>query len=130
MPVSSLYASIAAFFLVILSTLVILGRLKTGILSGSGGQKHLESAIRAQGNYIEYTPIFLILLLLAEYGQTSDIVLHSMGITYFIGRLIHGCVFHLSMMPCAFFFRVLSVGLTVIPIVSLAVLCILLSIGK
>tara|TARA_B100000886_G_scaffold67866_1_gene42762 strand:- start:354 stop:761 length:408 start_codon:yes stop_codon:yes gene_type:complete len=53
----------------------------------------LERAIRAHGNLIEYAPLFLLLLLLAEINQLNAIILHSSGASFFLGRLMHGIGF-------------------------------------
>ena len=53
----------------------------------------LERAIRAHGNLIEYAPLFLLLLLLAEINQLNEVILHLSGASFFIGRLMHGILF-------------------------------------
>ena len=53
----------------------------------------LERAIRAHGNLIEYAPLFLLLLLLAEINQLDAVMLHSSGVSFFLGRLMHGIGF-------------------------------------
>ena len=53
----------------------------------------LERAIRAHGNLIEYAPLFLLLLLLAEINQSNAVILHLSGASFFVGRLMHGIGF-------------------------------------
>ena len=53
----------------------------------------LERAIRAHGNLIEYAPLFLLLLLLAEINQLNAVILHLSGASFFLGRLMHGIGF-------------------------------------
>ena len=53
----------------------------------------LERAIRAHGNLIEYAPLFLLLLLLAEINQLNAVILHLSGASFFFGRLMHGIGF-------------------------------------
>ena len=53
----------------------------------------LERAIRAHGNLIEYAPLFLLLLLLAEINQLNTVILHLSGASFFLGRLMHGIGF-------------------------------------
>ena len=60
----SFYAAILALLFVALSVYVILGRAKYKVLIGEGTSPDMLRRIRAQGNFIEYTPLFLILLLL------------------------------------------------------------------
>ena len=53
----------------------------------------LYRAVRGHGNLIEYAPLFLILMLIAELNGLSSAYLHSSGIIFTIGRLMHGIVF-------------------------------------
>ena len=53
----------------------------------------LYRAIRGHGNLIEYAPLFLILMLIAELNSLASAYLHSSGTIFTIGRLMHGIVF-------------------------------------
>ena len=53
----------------------------------------LYRAVRGHGNLIEYAPLFLILMLIAELNGLASTYLHSSGIIFTIGRLMHGIVF-------------------------------------
>ena len=53
----------------------------------------LYRAIRGHGNLIEYAPLFLILMLIAELNGLASTYLHSSGIIFTLGRLMHGIVF-------------------------------------
>ena len=53
----------------------------------------LYRAVRGHGNLIEYAPLFLILMLIAELNGLDSAYLHSSGIIFTIGRLMHGIVF-------------------------------------
>ena len=53
----------------------------------------LHRAVRGHGNLIEYAPFFLILMLIAELNGLASAYLHSSGIIFTIGRLMHGIVF-------------------------------------
>ena len=53
----------------------------------------LYRAIRGHGNLIEYAPLFLILMLIAELNGLASAYLHSSGTIFTIGRLMHGIVF-------------------------------------
>jgi len=89
MEITSIYISIYALFYVILSFYVIKGRRKLKIGIGQSEQADLLKRIRAQGNFIEYTIIFILLLASAENLDFSNSSLHFMGILFFIGRLSH-----------------------------------------
>jgi uncharacterized membrane protein YecN with MAPEG domain len=53
----------------------------------------LYRAVRAHGNLIEYAPLFLILMLIAELNGLSSLYLHISGIIFTAGRFMHGLVF-------------------------------------
>ena len=53
----------------------------------------LYRAVRAHGNLIEYAPLFLILMLIAELNGLSSIYLHISGSIFTAGRFMHGLVF-------------------------------------
>ncbi len=87
--ITSLYAALLGLLLVALSAYVIMGRRQFKIGAGTGDKPEMMRRIRAQGNYTEYTPFFLILLWIAEYNGMSAIYLHILGATFVVGRLIH-----------------------------------------
>ena len=60
---SFIYVALSAFILIKLSINVILERRKNKVSFGDDGNRALMRRIRAQGNFIEYTPIFLISLI-------------------------------------------------------------------
>ena len=53
----------------------------------------LYRAVRAHGNLIEYAPLFLILMLIAELNGLSSIYIHISGSIFTVGRFMHGLVF-------------------------------------
>lgn len=89
LPVTSVTAAIAALMLIALSAPVSLRRLKLKVLSGDGGDAGLQRLIRAQGNFIEYTPMGLILLALVEVGITPVSLLWTIGLLLVVGRGLH-----------------------------------------
>jgi len=70
---------------------VRIGRLRIGhrVSIGDGGHEMLTRRMRAQANFVEYTPIFLILLGLVELARGSAIWLWIVGIVYVLGRILH-----------------------------------------
>ncbi|CAN7248536.1 MAPEG family protein [Brevundimonas sp. LjRoot202] len=75
--------------MVVLSIRVVLNRRKHGVLFGDGGVEQMTLASRAFGNAAEYIPIGIgALILLAVTGYASWIV-HAVGATLFVGRLVH-----------------------------------------
>jgi uncharacterized membrane protein YecN with MAPEG domain len=79
-PVTMLYAALLGILLVMLSWGVSKVRLRERISLGAGDVSDLESAIRAHGNFIEYVPFALILLMLAESAATPSWLLHTLGL--------------------------------------------------
>jgi uncharacterized membrane protein YecN with MAPEG domain len=49
----------------------------------------LHRKIRARGNFIEYTPIFLIMLMLVEINGFDKYFIHFFGIVFISGRALH-----------------------------------------
>ena len=118
----ALYASSLAIWLVILSTRVIALRgnpIFRWFAFGHNNKKALDRAIRAQGNLIEYAPLFIILLLLAEMMGFSAAMLHGFGLAFSIGRLMHGVCF--GFMRQNLFLRIAGTALTLFPLLGLAV---------
>ena len=116
----SLYASILAIWLVVLSVRVIAFRGNPVFRWFAFGTHDtaLERAIRAQGNLTEYAPIFLILMLLAEMQGLAPASIHYYGIAFVAGRLMHGFCF--GFMKKNLFLRVGGTVLTLFPILGLA----------
>lgn len=87
--VTSIYASLLAILLLILSAFVSKNRLRAHVSVGAGGDTALENAMRAQGNFVEYVPLAVLLLLLAELQGGQTWLLHAFGLTLLAGRLLH-----------------------------------------
>ena len=94
--ISTLLTSIIAIWLLILSARVIALRgvsfLKF-LSFNNFGEEALQRAVRAQGNLIEYAPIFLILLFIAEYNGAHPHMLYMTATIFMIARLMHGVGF-------------------------------------
>lgn len=88
-PITTFYAALLGVVLLYLSLMVIKRRRELAIGIGDGGEKHLQQDIRVHGNFVEYVPLCLILLLLAELNQTSAWFLHAVGATLLVSRLMH-----------------------------------------
>lgn len=64
-------------------------RIAHKISVGDGGNEALARRMRAQANFVEYTPFFLILLALIELATGSAVWLWAVGALYIVGRLLH-----------------------------------------
>lgn len=92
---SFIYVALGIIILHRLSLNIIIERRKNKVSFGDDGNRTLMRRIRAQGNFIEYTPIFLISLIGIEWiGYTKNIsyyliYVHSLGIFFILGRIFH-----------------------------------------
>jgi uncharacterized membrane protein YecN with MAPEG domain len=87
--VTMLYAALCGVLLIALALNIV--RLRTGkrIPLGVGEGAAIEQPVRVHGNFTEYAPTFLILLLLAELGGAAFWFLHLTGAMFLTGRLLH-----------------------------------------
>lgn len=67
------------------------GRVRTSekVSVGDGGNEMVIRRMRAHANFVEYTPIFLILLGLVELAWGSSIWLWATAIIFILGRVAH-----------------------------------------
>ena len=87
--VTMLYAAICAVMLIALALNIVRLRRRHRISLGLGEGAALEQPVRVHGNFTEYTPTFLILLLLAELGGAAFWFLHLLGAAFVAGRMLH-----------------------------------------
>mgnify|MGYP001025477212 len=86
---TSFYAGLLAVFYILLSLRISAMRRKLKVGIGHGEKKELHRAIRVHGNFAEYVPLALFLLLLLELNHADTWVLHVMGSMLLFGRLFH-----------------------------------------
>lgn len=86
---TAFYAGALALFYVALSFNVIVLRRRYRVGIGYGSHKDLHRAIRVHGNFAEYVPVALFLLLLLELNGTATWVMHTLGSMLFFGRILH-----------------------------------------
>ena len=87
--ITGLYAALSALILVGLSLRVVGLRRRHRVGIGDGGHNDLAQSVRAQGNFIEYVPLALILLMALEASGGSAWLIHLLGIALVVGRLAH-----------------------------------------
>ena len=93
--ITSLYASLIAIILIILSIRVIAVRgnpMFKFFTFEPDDNNTLDRVIRGHSNLIEYAPLFLILLFFFE-KEFNSVYVHTYGIIFIIGRLMHGFCF-------------------------------------
>jgi uncharacterized membrane protein YecN with MAPEG domain len=85
-----LYAALNALILLILSMRVVQARVRTATPIGDGGKPEMAAPLRAHANAAEYVPTALVLMwALASPLGRSIWVIHGMGVTFTIGRILH-----------------------------------------
>jgi len=119
--VTTLYTAILGLIYVALTFYVIKGRFKAKVSLGDGKDAILSKRIRAHGNFIEYVPLALILLFLAETEGVSETLLHILGAALVIGRISHPI--GLIAKEGTSFARASGVILTLLVIFITAILC-------
>ncbi len=91
MTITPIYAGLITLLFIVLSFKVFGARGKAKISLGDDGGKHeqLTRTLRAHGNFTEYVPLVLILMLLAELSQAPVLIVHLIGVVIVVGRLMH-----------------------------------------
>lgn len=89
MGITALYAGLLGVLLLVLSYRVSMYRRRYSVSLGDGGHKDLHAAIRVQGNFVEYVPTALILLVLVELSGRQPAIVHGLGAALFLGRVLH-----------------------------------------
>jgi uncharacterized membrane protein YecN with MAPEG domain len=83
------YIAVFALLLVILSVRVSLARRHHHIALGDGGKPEVMRAVRAQANYVEYAPMFVIVLASLAYLREPSWMIHALALIFLAGRLLH-----------------------------------------
>lgn len=89
LPITSTVAALASVALIALSIPVSLRRMKVDTRIGIGDDPTLLRRIRAQGNFIEYVPLALIVLALCEYRGAPETWLYAIAVLLVLGRALH-----------------------------------------
>lgn len=83
------YAALLGALMIVLSLRVSLARMRAGVSLGWGEDPVLQARVRAFGNFAEWAPMALVLLLLAEAAGAPAAALHAGGTALVVGRLLH-----------------------------------------
>jgi uncharacterized membrane protein YecN with MAPEG domain len=86
--ITLLIASLCGLIQLVLTYQVIKRRRHEQAATGVPVSKDLERAIRAHGNFVEVTPIFLILLILLEMVDSYLWWVAGLGVCFVIGRMM------------------------------------------
>lgn len=89
LPITLTIAAAATLLNVWLATRAGRVRLAAKVSIGDGGNPQLQTRMRAQANFVEYTPFFLILLGLIELAHGPATWLWLVAIVYILARIAH-----------------------------------------
>ena len=121
MVITPLYAGLLAVWFVVLSVRVVDQRRRNKVGLGDGGKTMLLRAIRGHANFAEYVPLALVLIGILELSRFPHYVLHALGATLLVSRLLHG--YALSFTGHFRFGRMAGAALTFLVLVVAGVLC-------
>jgi len=120
--VTPLYAGLLVLWFLVLSIRVIRRRGSGGIALGDGGDPGMLRVIRGHANFAEYVPLALLLMAILELSRFSIYVLHALGLTLLVARLLHG--YALSFTQQFKFGRIAGASLTFLVLFVAALLCV------
>ncbi len=88
--ITPIYAGFFGVMMVILSWRVTKLRRKfEGNKMRETGHNELTAAVRARDNIVEYLPLALLLMWMLEFMQFNPWLVHALGITLIVARLMH-----------------------------------------
>ena len=91
------YAALNGLILLILGMLVTRARVKTQTTILDAGKEEVIRAVRAHANAAEYIPIALLLMIALAWLQAPMWLMHVVGASLTIGRILHGYALHQSL---------------------------------
>ena len=88
-PVTAVFAAVTGLLLLVLSAQVVKYRLKYRKGLGVNEDPECEAAVRAHANLVEYAPLGLIMLAIAELNGVSGSLIYWTGMALVVGRILH-----------------------------------------
>jgi uncharacterized protein len=88
-PVTAVYALALIPIFFVLWIRVASQRVAANVSIGDAGNAILHENIRQHGNFIEWVPLVLILMIIAEGNGADALYLHISGVLLVVGRLAH-----------------------------------------
>ncbi len=122
MTITPLYAGILALLYFALSYRVVQMRGRGQPSLGDGGDLALLRRIRGHANFAEYVPLILLMIGLLELGGFPAYLLHALGTTLVVARVLHG--YALSYTDSFKFGRFWGTALTFILLAVCGALCV------
>ncbi|HLV77691.1 MAG TPA: MAPEG family protein [Marinobacter sp.] len=88
-PVTAVFAAVIGLLLLVLSAQVVKYRYKYRLGMGVNDDPGFEAAVRAQANLVEYAPVALIMLAIAELNGVPSGLIYWTGMVFVAGRILH-----------------------------------------
>ena len=114
--VTPLYAALIGLVFTMLSVRTLRLRRRLGVAIGLGEEPILLKAVRAHGNFAEYVPIALLLMIFTELRTEGTILIHVLGSLLLVGRLTHA--YGISQLKENYRFRVAGMAMTFTVIIA------------
>lgn len=89
LSITPIYGGVLALLFVYLSYATIKIRLNHKISVGTGDDKTMIKAMRVHANFAEYTPLALLLMIMAELQGAPFWAMHLLGVLLVAGRFMH-----------------------------------------
>lgn len=117
---AGVWSGLLILVLIVLSVRVVMQRRSRRVILGDGGDEPMIVAMRRFGNAAEYTPVAIGALILLALIGWAPWVIHAVGATFLLGRIIHpmGLAFGKGPPPA----RVAGMTLTWLPLLAAAIL--------
>lgn len=87
--ITGLYAGLSLLLVLVLAYRIVVVRRATRTGLGTGGSRGLEQRVRAHGNAVEYLPMGLLGLMLLELTGHATWLVHALGATLVLARVLH-----------------------------------------
>ncbi|NBW88456.1 MAG: hypothetical protein EBR51_00830 [Gammaproteobacteria bacterium] len=87
--VTGMYAGFSALLMLYLSWRVVRERQRCQVGLGDGGDPDLQRAMRVHANFVEYTPLALVMLLAYEISGANPLLVHAFGAALLLSRILH-----------------------------------------
>ncbi len=88
-PITSVFTAVTAILLLFLSGVVVKYRVKYRTGMGTTNDPDFEAAVRAHGNLVEYAPLTLLMLGIAELNGVASGFVYWLGMAFVLGRILH-----------------------------------------
>ena len=87
--ITALYAGLLGLMSVVIGFAVGRYRGPDGVSIGDGGRPEILVGMRRHANFVEWTPMAVILIGLLEMNRVDDTTLHAMGAVLVVARAAH-----------------------------------------